>query len=228
VPPDEFIPVAEDDGLIVPLQRFVLRTALTELAGLLAEGRDLQLGVNISVRHVQAGCLVPDVAAALAATGVPPGRLVLEITESVLLDGEDRLHSDLAQLREMGCVLALDDFGKGYSSLGYLARLPVAILKMDRGFVAGIETDARAAALVASIVGLGRTLGMDVVAEGVETQGELTALAGMGCRFLQGFLLGRPVPPAQLRAVLDGFDPGLFERDPSDLDLGVHIVGQPG
>jgi diguanylate cyclase (GGDEF)-like protein/PAS domain S-box-containing protein len=228
VPPDEFIPVAEDDGLIVPLQRFVLRTALTELAGLLAEGRDLQLGVNISVRHVQAGCLVPDVAAVLAATGVPPGRLVLEITESVLLDGEDRLHSDLAQLREMGCVLALDDFGKGYSSLGYLARLPVAILKMDRGFVAGIETDARAAALVASIVGLGRTLGMDVVAEGAETRGELTALAGMGCRFLQGFLLGRPVPPAQLRAVLDGFDPGLFEREPSDLDLGVHIVGQPG
>jgi diguanylate cyclase (GGDEF)-like protein/PAS domain S-box-containing protein len=233
VPPDEFIGLAEDDGLIIPLQRFVLRTAAAELAGLVAEGRDLKLGVNISVRHVQAGCLVPDVASALATTGLPPGRLMLELTESVLLDGEDRLRSDLATLGEMGCIISLDDFGKGYSSLAYLARLPVDVLKMDREFVAGIETDRRSAALVASIVDLGRTLGMDVVAEGVETRGQFVALAGMGCGFLQGYLLGRPVPPAELRALLDGFDTDLLAGvdlagAQPELDTAVHTVGRPG
>ncbi|MCU1617556.1 MAG: Diguanylate cyclase/phosphodiesterase with sensor(S) [Frankiales bacterium] len=229
VPPDEFIPIAEEDGLIVALQRFVLRTATADLAGLLAEGRDLQMGVNISVRHVQAGCLAPDVATALTGSGVPPRRLILELTESVLLDDDDRLHSDLATLRDMGCVVSLDDFGKGHSSLSYLARLPVDILEMDRGFVAGIETDERGAALVASIVELGRTLGMDVVAEGVETTGQLATLAAMGCRYVQGFLLGRPVPTAELRAVIDGFDAGLLDTPASSsVDPGVHMVGRPG
>jgi diguanylate cyclase (GGDEF)-like protein len=228
IPPDEFIPLAEDDGLIVPLQRFVLRTATAELAGLTAEGHDLKLSVNVSVRHVQAGCLAPDVATALTAAGLPPERLMLELTESVMLDDDDRLHSDLSTLRGMGCVISLDDFGKGYSSLAYLARLPVDILKMDREFVADIETDERAAALVASIVELGRTLGMDVVAEGVETEAQLVALAGMGCRFLQGWLLGRPVPPAQLRAVVEGFDPAVLDVVASSLvDEGVHMVGRP-
>jgi EAL domain-containing protein (putative c-di-GMP-specific phosphodiesterase class I) len=229
VPPDEFIPLAEDDGLIVPLQRFVLRTAAAELAGLLAEDRDLKVSVNVSVRHVQAGCLAPDVALALTAAGLPPERLILELTESVLLDDDDRLHSDLATLGDMGCVISLDDFGKGYSSLAYLARLPVDILKMDREFVAGIETDERAAALVASIVELGRTLGMDVVAEGVETPGQLAALAGMGCGFLQGWLLGRPVPPEQLRGLLDSFDPAVIDAaTSSSLDDDVHMVGHLG
>jgi diguanylate cyclase (GGDEF)-like protein/PAS domain S-box-containing protein len=233
VPPDEFIPLAEDDGLIVPLQRFVLRTALRELAGLLAEGRDLQLGVNVSIRHLQAGCLAPDVARALAESAVPPRRLMLEITESVLMSAEDRFEGDLATLREMGCVLSLDDFGKGYSSLARLARLPVDVLKMDRDFVGHIEDDPRTQALVASVVELGRTLGMDVVAEGVETRGQLTALTAVGCRFLQGYLLGRPVPPGEVRAALDGLDPRVLDgvslgTESLDLDSGVHIVGQPG
>jgi diguanylate cyclase (GGDEF)-like protein len=231
VPPDEFVGLAEDDGLIVPLQQFVLRTATAELAGLLAEGRDLQLGVNVSVRHVQAGCLVPDVAAALTASAIPPRRLMLELTESVLLDGEDRLHSDLTTLTGMGCIISLDDFGKGYSSLSYLARLPVSILKMDREFVADIETDTRGAALVASIVELGRSLGMDVVAEGVETPGQLAVLTEMGCRYLQGYFLGRPVPPERLREVLDAFDPSLLDGAPDSavdsVDRDVHMVGRP-
>jgi diguanylate cyclase (GGDEF)-like protein/PAS domain S-box-containing protein len=205
--PDEFLPLAEDDGLIVTLQRWVLRTATTDLAGLLADGHQLQLGVNVSVRHLQAGCLAPDVAQALAASGVPPRNLVLEITESVMLDAEERLENDLTILRGMGCVIALDDFGRGYSSLAYLARLPVDILKMDRGFVADVETDRRGAALVATVIELGRTLGMDVVAEGVETDGQLALLAGMDCRYAQGYLLGRPVPFAELRPLLAAFGP---------------------
>jgi EAL domain-containing protein (putative c-di-GMP-specific phosphodiesterase class I) len=151
---------------------------------------------------------------------------MIEVTESVMLDAEDRLESDLATLHEMGCIISLDDFGRGYSSLAYLARLPVDVLKMDREFVADIEADPRAAALVAAVVELGRTLGMDVVAEGVETGGQLAALRGMRCRYVQGWLLGRPMPAADLPAFLDAFDPAVL--DPREMDTGVHLVGQGG
>jgi diguanylate cyclase (GGDEF)-like protein/PAS domain S-box-containing protein len=228
VPPDEFIGLAEDDGLIVPLQRWVLGRALDDAAALSAEGWDVQMAVNVSVRHLQAGCLAPDVALALATTGLPPGKLVLEITESVMLDGRDRLESDLGSLREMGCIIALDDFGRGYSSLAYLARLPVDILKMDGAFVADIERDSRAAALVASVVQLGRTLGMDVVAEGVETVGQMAALQGMGCALLQGWLFGRPMPLEGIRGLMAGFDPAVFDGASSEMDAGVHLVGRDG
>jgi diguanylate cyclase (GGDEF)-like protein/PAS domain S-box-containing protein len=207
VPPDEFIALAEDDGLIVPLQQWVLRRATADFGVLLAAGHDLKLGVNVSVRHLQAGCLAPDVAQALAESGVPPWRLIIEVTESIMLDAEDRLESDLAILHDMGCVISVDDFGRGYSSLAYLARLPVDVLKMDRAFVADIESDRRGAALVAAVVELGRTLGMDVVAEGVETTGQLQALRAMGCPFVQGWLLGRPMGAGELPAFLDAFDP---------------------
>jgi diguanylate cyclase (GGDEF)-like protein/PAS domain S-box-containing protein len=211
VPPDEFVGLAEDDGLVVPLQRWVLRTATAALAPLLAEGHDLQLGVNVSIRHLQAGCLASDVAAALADSGVPPRRLMLELTESVLMGDGDHMEGDLGALRGMGCVISLDDFGKGYSTLARLARLPVDVLKMDRAFVAHIQDDPRTAALVGSVVELGRTLGMDVVAEGVETAGQLAALQRLGCRYLQGFLLGAPVPAEQLGDVLAGFDPTVLD-----------------
>ena len=199
----------------MPLQRWVLRTATALAAELRAEGWELQMAVNVSVRHLQAGCLAPDVAHALAGAGLPPGNLVLEITESVMLDAQDRLESDLGTLRDMGCVIALDDFGAGYSSLAYLARLPVDVLKMDREFVAGIDTDPRSAALVAGVVELGRTLGMDVVAEGVETPGQLAALSDMDCRYLQGYLLGGPIRLADLRRRLEEFDPASLDRVPA-------------
>jgi diguanylate cyclase (GGDEF)-like protein/PAS domain S-box-containing protein len=211
VPPDEFVPLAEDDGLIVPLQRWVLEQATAELGGLLREGRDLQLGVNISVRHLQSGSLVPDVSAALARSGVPAHRLMLEVTESLFIGEPDRADGDLQTLHDMGCVISLDDFGRGYSTFAYLARLPVDVLKMDREFLAGIEDDERSAALVHSVIELGRRLSIDVVAEGVETPGQLAALQGLGCRYLQGFLLGRPTAPAELRAVIDAFDARLLD-----------------
>jgi diguanylate cyclase (GGDEF)-like protein/PAS domain S-box-containing protein len=228
VPPDEFIALAEDDGLIVPLQRWVLGRAMADLAVLLADGWEVQMGVNVSVRHLQAGCLAPDVAQALAHSGVPPERLVLEVTESVMLDARDRLESDLAALREMGCKIALDDFGRGYSSLAYLARLPVDVLKMDREFIADIERDRRAAALVATVVELGRTLGMDVVAEGVEDGGQLAALRGMGCRFLQGWLFGRAVPVEELGPLMAAFAPAVLDTADPEMDSRVHMVGRLG
>jgi diguanylate cyclase (GGDEF)-like protein/PAS domain S-box-containing protein len=228
VPPDEFIGLAEDDGLIVPLQRWVLAHALADAADLLADGWNVQMAVNVSVRHLQAGCLAPDVALALATTGLPPSKLVLEITESVMLDGRDRLESDLGSLREMGCLIALDDFGRGYSSLAYLARLPVDILKMDREFVADIERDPRGAALVASVVQVGRTLGMDVVAEGVETVGQMAALQDMGCAFLQGWLFGRPMPLEDIRRLVADFDPAILDGHTPKMDARVHLVGRNG
>jgi EAL domain-containing protein (putative c-di-GMP-specific phosphodiesterase class I) len=187
------------------------------------------MAVNVSVRHLQAGCLAPDVARALAESGLPPHKLIVEITESVMLDAEDRLESDLATLKAMGCVLAVDDFGRGYSSLAYLARLPVDILKLDREFFAEIERDERAAALVSAIVELGHTLGMDVVAEGVETTGQLVALRGMQCRYVQGWLFGRPMPLTELRLLLEDFDPALLDEPPvSEMDMRVHTVGHAG
>ena len=229
VPPDEFIPLAEDDGLIVPLQRWVLRKAATDAATLLAAGWDLQMGVNVSVRHLQAGCLAPDVALALAAAGLPPRKLVLEITESVMLDAEDRLESDLATLHEMGCVLSVDDFGRGFSSLAYLARLPVDILKLDREFIADIERDERGFAIVSSVIDMGRRLGMDVVAEGVESLGQMRILREMRCAFLQGWLFGRPVDLDELTRVLAAFDSSVLDSPPdADLDSVVHTVGRPG
>jgi diguanylate cyclase (GGDEF)-like protein/PAS domain S-box-containing protein len=229
VPPDEFISLAEEEGLIVPLQRWVLRRATRDAAALLAAGWEVMTSVNVSVRHIQAGCLAPDVATALAESGLPPQKLILEITESVMLDAEDRLQSDLATLEAMGCVLSVDDFGRGYSSLAYLARLPVAILKLDREFLADIETDERGATLVAGVIDLGRRLGMDVVAEGVENIEQLRILREMGCRYLQGWLFGRPIDATELPGVLAGFDPGMLDEAPgAELDTVVHSVGRAG
>jgi diguanylate cyclase (GGDEF)-like protein/PAS domain S-box-containing protein len=214
VSPEEFVPLAEDDGLIVPLQRWVLEQATAELAGLLRQGRDLQVGVNISARHLQSGSLVPDVAAALARAGLPPRRLMLEVTESLFIGEPDRADGDLQTLHDMGCVISLDDFGRGYSSFAYLSRLPVDVLKMDREFLAGLEDDERSTALVLSVIELGRRLSIDVVAEGVETPGQLAALRELGCRYLQGFLLGRPTAPEDLPGVIDAFDAGLLDVRP--------------
>ena len=224
VPPDEFIGLAEADGLIVPLQRWVLGEATATLAPFLADGHDLKLGVNVSVRHLQAGCLAPDVARALTESGMPPSRLMLEITESVLMGAEEAFEADLTTLRELGCIISLDDFGKGHSSMARLARLPVDVLKMDRDFICQIDGDPRTEAIVRSVVDLGRTLGIDVVAEGVETPGQLAVLRDLGCRYLQGYLLGRPVPPEQLGAVLEGFDGSLLDMaaDLTDARLTVH------
>src|SRR3712207_3156917 len=152
---------------------------------------------------------------------------MLEVTETVLIDASERLEGDLVTLRDMGCVISLDDFGKGFSSLAYLARMPVDVLKMDREFVAGIEGDARAAALVRTVVDMGQRLGMDVVAEGVETPGQLAELAALGCDIVQGFLIGRPVPIERLPEVIDAFDPAVLDgpdpaSDPTTPLADVH------
>jgi diguanylate cyclase (GGDEF)-like protein/PAS domain S-box-containing protein len=202
VPPAEFVPIAERAGVIGELQRWALEQAATVAVALPAPGAPLRLGVNISASHVAARTLVGDVAAVLRSTGLAPERLILEITEAtVLADGEHAV-VDVEALRLMGVHVALDDFGTGHSSLTHLTRLPIDVLKLDRSFVSRIDRDPKSRALCESVVAIGQALGLDVVAEGVETPAQLGALRAVGCGFAQGFLLARPLRADQLTDLL--------------------------
>ncbi|SDX66966.1 PAS domain S-box-containing protein/diguanylate cyclase (GGDEF) domain-containing protein [Modestobacter sp. DSM 44400] len=203
VPPEEFLPVAGRAGLDVDLQRWVLREATLAAVGLPVHGVELKLGVDISARHLAAGTLVGDVSAALQASGLPPERLIVEIAESAVASGGEHDLADVSALRLMGVHVALDGFGSSHSTLPALARLPVDVLKLDRGFLARIDRDAYTRALVESVVGIGAALGVDVVAEGVETTSQLAVLEAIGCGFAQGFLLSRPVALPGVVQLLD-------------------------
>jgi EAL domain-containing protein (putative c-di-GMP-specific phosphodiesterase class I) len=190
VSPAEFVPLAEESAFIGELSRWVLTEASRTAT---ATGEDgPAVAVNLSARHVRGGELVHDVVTALERTGLPAGRLVLEITESLLLD-EPHVVEDLQALRSLGCRIAVDDFGTGWSSLAYLVDLPIDVLKMDRQFLAGFDSDPQRRALCRAVLQLGASLDMAVVVEGVETAVELGLLRDMGHRFLQGFLLSRPL-----------------------------------
>jgi len=196
VPPAEFIPVAEDAGLIVDLGAQVLRVACRDAATATAD--DTIVSVNISARQLLDPALPRVVASALDEAGLPGERLCLEITESVLMEDAPGLLDRLSRLRQLGVGISIDDLGTGYSSLLYLKRLPVTQLKIDTSFVSGVGEDPEDDAIVAAIVGLGSALDIDVVAEGVETATQLARLRELGCPLAQGYLLGRPVPVEQL------------------------------
>jgi len=202
--PGHFIPTAERAGLLVPLGEWVLRTAC-ERAATWQHDRALTpsvpwVSVNVSPRQLDDPRLPDTVAAVLASTGLEPGRLALELTESAILAGDDDHHTALSRLRETGVLLFLDDFGTGYSSLTHLTQLPIHAVKIDRSFVAGLPGNRRSAAVVSSLVSLGAALDLDVVAEGVETVHQLDALRSMRCPAVQGFLLDRPGPEPVLGA----------------------------
>ena len=201
VPPEEFLPVAERAGLVVDLQRWVLREATVAAASLPSTGEPLKLGVNVSGQHLAAGTLVGDVTAALRDSGLPPEQLVIEVEESALA-GADAT-DDVTALRLMGVHLALDDFGSGRSSLPALGRLPLDIIKLDRSLLSRVDRDPYTRAICAAVVTLGAALHIDVVAEGVETSSQLAVLRGLGCGFAQGFLISRPVSLPGLVQLLD-------------------------
>ena len=199
ITPDDFIPLAEASGLIVPLGAWVLRAATAEAA---TWPGGLKVAVNLSAAQVRGDELLATVADALAASGLPPHRLELEVTESLLLGDDQASAGVLAGLQDLGVSIALDDFGTGWSSLAYLRRFPFDQIKMDRGFLRDLGTDPRVGAVVQAILSLGRGLGMTVVAEGIETEEQARRLLALGCERGQGWHLGRPAPAEQARALI--------------------------
>jgi diguanylate cyclase (GGDEF)-like protein/PAS domain S-box-containing protein len=204
VSPNLFIPVAEEMGLIHTLGRWVFEEACSRARSWMDAfaGRRVRMAVNLSAAQFSQADLADYLVRAMESCGLPPGVVHLEITESVILEHAGPALAILARLREMGVGLCMDDFGTGYSSLGYLHRFPIDELKIDRSFVARMELDPRNAQLVQAIAGLARNLGVQVVAEGVETREQLAALREMGCDFAQGFLFSEPLPEDEAEALL--------------------------
>ncbi|MEK9500329.1 EAL domain-containing protein [Gemmatimonadota bacterium DH-20] len=201
VPPSEFIPLAEDTGLIVPMTAWVLEEACTRMREWQRVlGRDLRISVNLSPRHLQAGSVVEMVRGALVASGLSADSLELEVTERLLLSADEAVSRQLEELREVGVRLALDDFGTGYSALSYLKRHRFDVLKIDQEFVQGAPSNAEDASLTAAIAAMARSLGLQLVGEGVENEDQVGVLRSLGCDLVQGFHFGRPVPGATFLA----------------------------
>ncbi|MGD9921228.1 MAG: putative bifunctional diguanylate cyclase/phosphodiesterase, partial [Pseudorhodoplanes sp.] len=191
VPPGTFIPLAEQSGLIDQIGEWVLREGCREAA---TWRKPLQIAINLSPVQLRQAELVPLVHSVLLETGLAPERLVLEITEGALMDDYSRAVSILRRLKALGVRIAMDDFGTGYSSLSYLQSFPFDKIKIDQTFIANLERNAQSAAIVRAVLGLGRSLDLTTVAEGVETQAQLTVLRSEGCDEMQGYLIGRPQP----------------------------------
>ncbi|QSI76885.1 MULTISPECIES: putative bifunctional diguanylate cyclase/phosphodiesterase [Niveibacterium] len=203
ISPGRFIPIAEETGLIVPIGEKVLRNACATLARWRAAGLPLpRIAVNIAAPQFESRNFGDTVARALADYNVPPDRLELELTESVIVRDAESALREMARLKELGVSIALDDFGTGYSSLSYLSRMPIDLVKIDRAFVMRSTDDDNARTIVRSIVALSHALRHKVVAEGVETRAQLTQLRRAGCDYVQGFLLARPMSEAALTAWL--------------------------
>jgi diguanylate cyclase (GGDEF)-like protein len=199
--PDQFIPLAEHTDLIRPLTFHVLDTAVAQCAAWRDSGWDVGVAVNVTGRDILDATFPDDVVGCLRRHGVAPDRLELEITENTIFSDPPRASAVLSQLSDLGVRIAIDDFGAGNSSLGYLARLPVDVLKIDKSFVLDMGTGGSAAAIVRSTIELGHNLGLEVIAEGVETEELLRTLVALRCDSIQGFLLGRAMPPREVEGL---------------------------
>jgi EAL domain-containing protein (putative c-di-GMP-specific phosphodiesterase class I) len=191
VPPSTFIPLAEENGLIVPLGEWILRESCRQAA---SWPNPLQIAINLSPVQFRHGDLPALVHSILLETGLSAGRLELEITEGVLIGDFSRAVAILRRLKAMGVRIAMDDFGTGYSSLSYLQSFPFDKIKIDQAFIGNLETNPQSATIVRAVIGLARGLDLPVLAEGVETEGQLAFLVKESCDEMQGYLIGRPLP----------------------------------
>ena len=195
IPPGDFIPVAEETGMIGALGAWIIRQACREAS---AWPAPLRLAVNLSPAQFRERDLIDSVARALSDSGLDPGRLELEITETVLLDDSEANMATLLDLRRLGLKIALDDFGTGFSSLSHVQRFTVDKIKLDRSFTRGLPLDRGSLAVVRAVVALARSLDIETTAEGVETEAQLASIRAEGCTCAQGYLLGRPAPADRL------------------------------
>jgi diguanylate cyclase (GGDEF)-like protein/PAS domain S-box-containing protein len=201
IPPGDFIPLAEDSGLIGRIGDWVISEACRQIASWHAAGFGWQrVSINVSARQILSDDVVARLSKALRRTGVPPTLIEIELTESVLMAQPDKAAEALGAIKALGVSVAIDDFGTGYSSLAYLRRMPIDVLKIDRSFVSEAQIDANGLAIIQTILTLGKTLNLTVVAEGVETTGQRDILRALGCDLLQGYLFAHPLPPEQLVA----------------------------
>ena len=201
--PDEFVPLAEETGLVVELGRWVLEAAADEAARWQVEHEQpFVVSVNLSARQLAQPGLAERLSEVIERSGVEPENLCLEITESVLMEDADAVISVVERVRALGVRLSIDDFGTGYSSLGYLKRFPVDAVKIDRSFVSGLGTDPGDTAIVSAVIGLAHALDLQVVAEGVETEGQLAELVALGCDEAQGYFFAPPQPVQDLRTLI--------------------------
>jgi EAL domain-containing protein (putative c-di-GMP-specific phosphodiesterase class I) len=203
--PDDFIPLAEETGLILPIGSWVLETACAQLKRWQSDSSkmDLQISVNVSARQFRHADFVAQVHEILASTDICAQRLKLELTESVVLENIEDTVLKMQAIKALGVQIAMDDFGTGYSSLSYLARLPLDQLKIDRSFVRNLPGKIRDETIARTIVTLAHGLSMNVIAEGVETPAQRDFLALHGCNAYQGYLFGRPLPLDQFEALLE-------------------------
>jgi EAL domain-containing protein (putative c-di-GMP-specific phosphodiesterase class I) len=204
VSPIDFIPIAEQSGLILPIGRWVLEQACRQAAAWHAQGHTLGLSVNVSARQLDYDELVDDVRRALDSSGFDAAALTLEVTETTLMRDADATAKRLVSLKQLGVRIAIDDFGTGYSSLAYLRQFPVDALKIDRSFISGIASSDESMALIHTLVQLGKTLNIETLAEGIEEHAQLRALQREHCDQGQGFLFARPLAPA---AVVEFLNP---------------------
>ena len=209
VPPLEFIPLAEDTGLILPLGHWVLETACAQLANWATQSNmsHLTVAVNVSARQLHHPDFVDSVLAILDRTGADPRLLKLELTESLFADDAEDVIGKMNSLKAHGVSFSLDDFGTGYSSLAYLKRLPLDQLKIDQSFVRDILTDSNDASIAKMIIALAETMGLSVIAEGVELEAQKQFLAHIGCNAYQGYLFSRPLPIEAFENLLPGIRP---------------------
>ena len=218
--PGKFIPLAEETGLILPLGNWVLESACNQIAAWAdrTETAGVTVSVNISAKQLRQPNFVERVLETLETSGANPHRLELELTESMLLDDVEDIVAKMTQLKSHGLRFSLDDFGTGYSSLSYLKRLPLDQLKIDRSFVRELITDASDRAIAQAIISLSQTMGLKVIAEGVETEEQRELLVDLGCHSYQGFLFSRPVPLEEFQILLGATD-GVADPSVQEISL---------
>jgi EAL domain-containing protein (putative c-di-GMP-specific phosphodiesterase class I) len=228
VQPGEFIPVAEESGLILTIGAWILRTACEQLARWQEDGMEaFRLSVNVSSQQFTSDDLMRTVTDVLRETGVDPRALELEVTERLMLGMDENTALTLRDLRAIGVTIALDDFGTGYSSLSCITRYPLDVLKIDRSIAAEVEVDPAAASIVSAVVTLGRALKLGVVAEGVDSLGQARIAADLGCDELQGFLASPPLTPTEFVEFCRGWlgiESCVERNNPSDdgfTELGI-------